>query len=71
MKKGKFLVVALVGLLLVAGLVLISCGNKCNMDGNCDIAKGTPGTCGSMDCAAYKELFDKGHSADLTKKCNC
>jgi hypothetical protein len=35
MKKGKFLVLGLIALLLAGGLALVSCGLNCPDSGNC------------------------------------
>jgi hypothetical protein len=35
MKKGKFLVLGLIALLLAGGLALVSCGSKCPDGGDC------------------------------------
>ena len=58
MKKSKIWVVGLIGLLLVVGLTLASCGSKCNQDGNCQIGSSynVETLCGMDSCAAVKEF---------------
>ena len=33
--KGKFMIVALIAMIMVAGLVMVSCGASCPGSGNC------------------------------------
>ena len=71
MKKILFL--GAVAVLLSLGLVLVSCGKKCDNDGNCKFdpssLSGIQGTssCSESDCAVTKSLKGPQTSA----KCDC
>ena len=58
MEKSKIWVVGLIGLLLVIGLALTSCGSKCVDGGNCQIGPSysTEILCGMDSCAAVAEF---------------
>jgi len=63
MKKSKLLILGLIALMLVGGLALASCGEKCpndkkcSTDSRCGEANGITGVC----AVAF----------DSSKKCNC
>ena len=35
--KNKFMLVALIGVVLLAGMILVSCGSRCPGDGTCSV----------------------------------
>jgi len=43
--KNKFLLVAIIGVLFVAGVILISCGDGCPGDGKCGYSSGNFNWC--------------------------
>ena len=68
MKKGKILVVVLIGLLLIGGMVLIGCGNKCPDGGNC---KYTEGSTSADDCRDACLRSQTSYGDDRNLYCNC
>jgi hypothetical protein len=50
MKKGKFLVLGLIALLLAGGLALASCGEKCSNGGNCVSDSTHSSSCNAAGC---------------------
>jgi len=82
--KNKFLIVALIGILLAAGMVLVSCGSKCVGDDDCkiDIQGGVIGKwcltkvsdskdlSKARECAVYKEYEAVGKT-DKKADCDC
>jgi len=81
MKKGKFLVAVLIGLLMAGGLMIVGCDDKCN--GTCIVAFDENGnrfnfsssSCGSggftcMDtCNVVKEWSNGTRYKEV--RCNC
>jgi len=59
MNKSKILVVALIGLLMVGGLVLVGCDEAgCPSDGKCRIGSDSfyvSDTCGKSKCATSRQ----------------
>jgi hypothetical protein len=76
MKKGNFLVVGLIGLLLATGLVLVGCQQDvCRGSCNWNVEYGLYGGCDSVsggrcydECAAYKAFIEK---RSRTVRCDC
>jgi hypothetical protein len=87
MKKSKLLVLGLIGLLMAVGLVLVSCGGKCNgscvanfdsngfRNSNSDYVKSG---CSDSDCLSDCEVYKKwGGEKDAfgrwktSIKCDC
>ena len=73
--KNKFLLVALIGAILVAGLVLIGCGN-CTNNGNCKwdgVNNSSGGVCtNTKECVIFDT--DKGIESLANKTtipCDC
>jgi len=67
MKKGKFLILALIALVLAGGLALASCRSGCEGNGACksdDKGKGT--FCTTSGCAATTGVF-----TEKAKDCDC
>jgi len=79
MKRGKILVVSLIGLLMAGGLFLAGCEKGCPGSGDCQVSTGSNGTayisdyCGNGDCAARKilEYKDGKPQANASASCNC
>jgi hypothetical protein len=71
--KNKFLLVALIGVLLVAGIVLVSCGSKCFDDGECKMDGVTPDYCFKVttDADEIKQLADCLAAITGDKACPC
>jgi len=79
MKKGKILVVGLIGLLMVGGLLLTGCGSKCN--GKCKVAFDENGKrfefssifCGNGDftCANSCNVVENWSNGSKYKQVNC
>ena len=76
MKKGKICIVVLIGLLLVGGLVLVGCGNKCSEDGNCSLKSDSGAnvlearSCFMSECNTTKQA-DNEPGPNITVSCNC
>jgi len=63
MKKGKILVVGLIGLLMAGGLLLAGCKDEsCPKDGYCYVGDLVKETCNKSDCHGKPSGQDK---------CNC
>ena len=76
--KNKILVVALIAAVLMAGLVLVGCGEKCPNGGTCKGNSAFDSSCGNYcirkQADKAKEKAEKdGVEFDATKKysCNC
>jgi hypothetical protein len=63
MKKSKLLAVCLIGILMAVGLVLASCGSKCDNDGKCTTENRI--SCGDESCAVLKA------QAGIDAVCDC
>jgi len=66
MKKGGFLILGLIALLLVGGFALVSCRAGCEGNGTCEIKDRKGGLCTNEKCAIYVEVR-KGNDG----KCDC
>ena len=76
MKKGKILVVGLIGLLLAFGLVLAGCGDKCSEKGDCVVTSDSSGDvilakkCDNNKCAVSK-LAGTEAKPNMNVRCDC
>jgi hypothetical protein len=68
MKKSKLLVVGLIVLLLVSGLILAGCEDKCGNPGNCDNTSGLG--CAAFSCSSSCTSMRHWNSS-TTYKCDC
>jgi hypothetical protein len=68
MKKSKLLAVCLIGILMAVGLVLASCGSKCERDGNCDVEARY--YCHDSSCSVYIEI-NRNQGKNTSVKCDC
>jgi len=76
MKKGKILVVGLIGLLMAVGMVLVSCAESCkdSVVGSACKVSWSDGIrdSGSMFCAQKKcNVVKNWNNAGSSSNCNC
>ena len=81
MKKGKILIVVLVALLMVSGLVIVGCGEKCNhrcivaFDENGNRFNFSSSSCGSTvySCSRTCDVVKNWSNGSRYKnvKCDC
>ena len=70
MRKGKFLILGLIALLLTGGLVLASCGSNCPSDGKCEFT--LTGAASGRFCENYSTSGGCfGSSPSYGAKCKC
>jgi len=67
MKKGGFLILGLIALLLVGGLALASCRAGCEGNGTCEIKDKKGSFCSSSKCEATFNYF----LSEKDGKCDC
>jgi len=66
MKKGGFLILGLIALLLVGGFALVSCRAGCEGDGMCALKDNKGAYCTNSKCAAIIEAIKNNDG-----KCDC
>ena len=74
--KKRFLIVALIGLMLVGGLVLIGCDSGCSGNGDCVVNhQGSQNGCLDKNCAAHPSNPNYPNNFDFAPpvgtKCDC
>ena len=67
MKKGGFLILGLIALLLVGGLALVGCNPNCDGNGTCEIKDKKGSFCSSSKCEATLNFV----LSDKDGKCDC
>jgi hypothetical protein len=68
MKKGKLLIVCLIGILLAGGLFLVGCEEKCGNPGNCNNTSGLG--CAAFSCSSGCASMVNWNSS-TTYECDC
>ena len=65
MKKCKFLVVVLIGLLMISGVIILGCKDSCPLDGTCFYNMNTDDYkwCHENSCAVY--------ASTTATRCDC
>jgi len=76
MKKGKFLIVGLIGLLMAGALVFVGCGDKCSSEGSCIVQTDSDaGVIRALDCSnsgcSVTSLGGSEPRPNMNIKCNC
>ena len=67
MKKGGFLILGLIALLLVGGLALVGCGRPgCDGDGMCSVKDQKGSICTNVKCGVWA-----GMAVDKELECDC
>jgi hypothetical protein len=64
MKKGKIWIVVLIGLLLVGGMVLTGCGEKCSNNNKCKKDSTDLSMCSTSGC-------NVSNTSAIGTTCNC
>ena len=66
MKKGKFLILGLIALVLAGGLALASCRPGCEGNGNCKVENGKGAGCTNIKCDVFIQAMK-----DKSGECDC